>query len=356
MTSNDATDRVPSDRGDDLPRMTAARRTPGSGETWAIVLAAGEGSRLRALTTNASGVAVPKQFCSLREGPSLLHEALQRAENVAADERICAVVAAQHAHWWRQPLAALQPDNVIVQPQNRGTANGILLPLLHILERDPQARVVVLPSDHHVDDESVLGAALRRALGTIRERRAGIVLLGMAPEDADSELGYIMPCSDGADGLASVARFVEKPSAPEARALIARGALWNVFIIAAQALSLVSLFIRHDARVVRRLRTAMTRDARNSTTASFVADEYRRMPNIDFSHHIAQGHEAALEVLRVPSCGWSDLGTLERVDRTLRGAPTPTAQQHSIFQATGHLSLERQHTESQRALASAQAS
>jgi len=56
---------------------------PAGGGTWAVVLAAGEGSRLRALTTTSSGIAVPKQFCSLRGGASLLEEALQRAAAVA---------------------------------------------------------------------------------------------------------------------------------------------------------------------------------------------------------------------------------------------------------------------------------
>src|SRR5689334_15770955 len=99
--------------------------------TWGLVLAAGEGSRLRSLTTTTDGQAVPKQFCSLRGGPSLLHEALQRAEKIAPRERICTIVAQQHQHWWNEPLAMLDPLNVIAQPENRGTANGILLPLLH---------------------------------------------------------------------------------------------------------------------------------------------------------------------------------------------------------------------------------
>ena len=90
--------------------------------TWALVLAAGEGSRLRSLTTMRSGVAVPKQFCSLQGGPSLLQEALQRAEAVAPRARICTIVAEQHRRWWEGPLWSLPAQNVIVQPDNRGTA------------------------------------------------------------------------------------------------------------------------------------------------------------------------------------------------------------------------------------------
>src|SRR4030095_2964760 len=100
--------------------------------TWALVLAAGEGSRLRTLTTTHNGVAVPKQFCSLQGGPSLLQETLHRAEAIAPRKRVCTIVAAQHRRWFEGPLWSLPAQNVIVQPENRGTAIGLLLPILHI--------------------------------------------------------------------------------------------------------------------------------------------------------------------------------------------------------------------------------
>jgi mannose-1-phosphate guanylyltransferase len=101
------------------------------GNTWAIVLAAGDGSRLHSLTTTESGIAIPKQFCSLHGGQSLLREALQRAEAVASPANSCIVVAHHHKRWWDAELAGKPKSNVIVQPSNQGTANGILLPMLH---------------------------------------------------------------------------------------------------------------------------------------------------------------------------------------------------------------------------------
>src|SRR5271154_6676932 len=71
-----------------------------SGNTWSIVLAAGEGRRLQSLTMTKSGVAIPKQFCSLRGGDSLLREALNRAKEIIQPENICIVVARQHSQWW----------------------------------------------------------------------------------------------------------------------------------------------------------------------------------------------------------------------------------------------------------------
>jgi len=81
---------------------------------------------------------VPKQFCSLRGGASLLDEALARGEAVTSRSRVLAVVAGCHRRWWEGALRSLPPDNVIVQPENKGTAAGLLLPLLHIVTRDPE--------------------------------------------------------------------------------------------------------------------------------------------------------------------------------------------------------------------------
>jgi mannose-1-phosphate guanylyltransferase len=99
-----------------------------SSNSWAIVLAGGEGSRLQSLTTDDSGDPVPKQFCSLRGGQTLLAETLQRAASVVEPNHICVIVAAQHRRWWEPMLSEMTKSNIIVQPSNRGTGNGVLLP------------------------------------------------------------------------------------------------------------------------------------------------------------------------------------------------------------------------------------
>src|ERR1700692_3911661 len=84
--------------------------------SWAIVLAGGEGNRLQSLTTDDSGDTVPKQFCSLRGGQSLLAETLQRAASVVEPDHICVIVAAQHRRWWEPMLSEMTKSNIIVQP------------------------------------------------------------------------------------------------------------------------------------------------------------------------------------------------------------------------------------------------
>jgi len=108
---------------------------PSRSSIWGLVLAAGDGKRLESLTTACGGTAIPKQYCSLRPGPSLLQDALRRALALTTPQRTCVVVAAKHRRWWTPQLRLLPWDNVIVQPDNLGTGIGMLLPLAHILDR-----------------------------------------------------------------------------------------------------------------------------------------------------------------------------------------------------------------------------
>src|SRR5882672_10237347 len=132
--------------------------------TFAIVLAGGDGTRLSGLTTTRAGVRVPKQFCSLAGGPTLLRQTVERAAALVPRAQILAVVSEGHRQWWRDELADLPPENVLVQPANRGTAAGILVGALAIARRAPGARLLVLPSDHYVGDEATLRGAFRTAL------------------------------------------------------------------------------------------------------------------------------------------------------------------------------------------------
>lgn len=111
-----------------LQRGTEVARSRGSGrhgergkmeDPWCIVLAGGEGSRLRALTTDSGGRSVPKQFCSLDGGPTLLEHAIARGRSMTDPDR---VVASEHRDLWEPLLADVSSENVIAQPRNRGTA------------------------------------------------------------------------------------------------------------------------------------------------------------------------------------------------------------------------------------------
>jgi mannose-1-phosphate guanylyltransferase len=284
--------------------------------TWAVVLAAGEGTRLASLTRDASGNSVPKQFCSLNGGSALVHDALQRARHIAPPEQVCAIVAQQHSRYWRKALHALPARNVIVQPQNRGTANGVLLCVLAILERDPLARIVFLPADHFVLDESALARALRDLALHLNHNPDGLTLIGIEPDEPDPELGYIVPGRTLSDGSRAVARFVEKPPPRTAGDLFDAKALWNSFIFAATGSTLLGLLRTQLGVSVEDMAIALARDAQ-SNQPSALTELYERLPVVDFSRAVVQQAPQTLRVITAPACGWTDLGTPRRVADTL---------------------------------------
>lgn len=283
--------------------------------TWAVVLAAGSGSRLGNLTVAADGAAVPKQYCSLAGGRTLLEDTFARARAIVDDDHLVTVVAAEHRRWW-QPLTTMLPrDNVIAQPRNRGTAVGIMLAALHLAERDPDATLALLPSDHFFRDEEIVAECLRGALVHVAREPEACVLIGIVPDEADSELGYIVPGARIAHDIHGVDRFVEKPDRARACELIAAGSVWNSFIIVAQAGALIRLCARRYAEVLDRLRLALRRDGWPAGNGDTLQGVYDNLPEIDFSRQVMTGNEDSLRLLPAASCGWTDLGTPDRVGR-----------------------------------------
>jgi mannose-1-phosphate guanylyltransferase len=328
-----------------------------SSDAWAIVLAGGEGSRLHGLTTDASGVAVPKQYCSLTGGQSLLIDTVQRAASVVEPNHICVVVAAQHRRWWEPMCSKMPKSNIIVQPRNCGTGNGVLLPLLHILARDHGARIVLLPSDHYVGDEPALASSLRQAVGALEDHPDELLLLGMHPDDADPDLGYIIPGHNIGPNIYRIERFVEKPSRAAARQLLDQGALWNALIVATRARALLDLFMTSQPDVVAKMHFAVAEDLRSSTNALAATIVYRDLPNIDLSSQILQGTETKLRVIKASRCGWSDLGTPRRLGETLRNFPhADEASRDSINSVFAPMNLSAQHARLRSTIRSASGS
>ena len=99
---------------------------------WALVLAGGDGTRLAPLTRRIAGAPIPKQYCRIVGERSLLEETLARLSGLVPRSRTCVVVNRGHLPLARPQTASLPPRNVIVQPRNRDTGPGLLLPILEL--------------------------------------------------------------------------------------------------------------------------------------------------------------------------------------------------------------------------------
>lgn len=141
-----------------LQKQSLARIEPTEttrGQLWAIVPAGGEGVRLRGLTRRLYGEDRPKQYATLFGSRSLLRQTLDRVALAIPLERTVVVTLRSHAQYIAPELAGSPNPRVLVQPENRGTAAGVLFPAHWIQWRDLEATVAVFPSDHFIVKETV---------------------------------------------------------------------------------------------------------------------------------------------------------------------------------------------------------
>lgn len=291
------------------------------GALWAVVLAGGEGVRLRSVTRRLYGEDRPKQYAALVGARSLVRQTLDRVGLLVPPERTVVVTLARHARYVEAELRGGARPHVLAQPYDRGTAAGVLLPAHWINGRDPAATVVVFPSDHFVLEELAFMCHVADAARAARRRPEDIILLGVQATEPESEYGWIEPgetVGRTARGpLRRVRSFQEKPSREEADRLFRSGCLWNMFVIAAKVSALIEAGASRVPRLHEHLaRLSLSFDSRHEAWA--IEQAYTLAPAANFSRSILAAGVRSLAVSSVPDLTWCDLGTPLRVARTLR--------------------------------------
>jgi mannose-1-phosphate guanylyltransferase len=241
---------------------------------------------------------------------TLLKMTLSRARSIVPREQIAVVIDGAQKPYWGESLAMISAANVIAQPRHRGSATEVLLAILSILEHDPLARIIAMPSHHYVGNESVLAESLLDAATPTAQTRNNLALIGIKPEAADNQSDYFVPGRWFEDGTRSLLRIVKPSGKILARDLVARGALWNSSIVAARALVLVGILRMCVPDLVDQMETALAQglDVRQRALTQL----YARLPPVDLSDVLAQGAEGQCRVITSRSCGWSNLAPRQR--------------------------------------------
>jgi mannose-1-phosphate guanylyltransferase len=296
--------------------VTLAGPLPADPTPAAIILAGGEGSRLRTLTRRLSGDDRPKQFCRLLGDETLLEQTRRRLGRLVPADRVVFSVTRSHQPYWSHALGDVAPEALVVQPEGRGTAPAILYALLRVQAQAGPGPAIILPSDHHVADDD---AFMARVDGAVEACLAGsdlVVLIGIAPDRPEASYGWIEPgdlvLGPWPHPLYRVRRFWEKPEAAVARALERRGCLWNAFVIVARPAALLRLMAGAAPRLVQAFEPVRARlGTRWEERAA--RDVYRALPPADFSRDVLERRPGTLTVLPVSGVGWTDLGEPARV-------------------------------------------
>jgi mannose-1-phosphate guanylyltransferase len=297
-------------------------------QPWAILLAGGEGKRLASFTQTITGDSTRKQFCPLVGDQSMFEQTRSWVSSPISDDRIISVLTIVHERFYRPIIGETPSANLVIQPENRGTAPAILHAVLRIAHLDSSAQVALFPCDNFVDDDREFMRHVELALdvtATRPELPELTVLLGIAADRPETSYGWIESGEILVNGpVFSVRQFWEKPGSNLAAEFLRRGCLWNGSVIVARASTLLGLFIVAMPDLYLSFRNIQT------TFCTRFEDEasrrlYDDLSPSSFSDDVLVRHGLNLGVLPITGVRWKDLGEPRRVLETLRELGTRTA-------------------------------
>lgn len=270
-----------------------------------VILCGGSGTRL----WPSSRKAYPKQFVPLL-GPESLYQATLRR---FADPRFTAplVVTGDAFRFLATEQAAaagLSDARIVIEPDGRDTAAAVLSAALILADEDPDALMLVAPSDHVIGDT----AAFLDAVDTAAEvgRQGALVTFGVAPDRPETGYGYLeLPAPlDGTGAAVRLASFREKPDLATAESFVSDGRhLWNAGLFLFRAGDVLKAFETHTPDLIPPCRAAIANGWQDLGFFRLGVEDYRNVRAISFDYAVM---EKAQDVMAVPlSCGWTDLGS-----------------------------------------------
>ena len=288
----------------------------------AVILAGGDGSRLRSLTRVITGDERPKQFCPLLDGETLLDVTRRRVARGVSAENTYFSLNARHERYFRSILADTPQSRLSIQPENKGTTPAILYSLLQVAREHPDATIALFPSDHYFSNDHAFMTNVEKAFAAAEINPASLVLLGIEPDSAETSYGWIEPHESLFGPLSGsvtrVRRFWEKPTPKTAHELMMRGCLWNSFVMVGKVSTILSM-IRRSLPDLFRLFAAALKSKSAAQEKTAMRSVYVWINESNFSTEVLEKCPEELYVMRVGDIAWSDLGEPQRVLGTLNG-------------------------------------
>lgn len=295
-----------------------------------IVLAGGEGARLCPLINRWLGRRIPKQYCTFFGKQTLLEHTLRRARQIASDKNIITIIGAGHREFMCQAHQKEFPGLLIEQPSAKDTGPGVFLPLCYLRARNPQATVIILPSDHFIYPEEGFLEQIVAACRIVDAYPDRLLLLSAEAQYPEPDYGWIQPGSPlpfEEREVREVVCFREKPSRELAELFLQAGFLWNTLITVVKVEALWRLGLKLVPETMRKyelLCELLIRIRRGINPAQnerkFISRIYETLEPFNFSDTIlARACDRCL-VLPLTTVAWSDMGRPQRVIETLTAA------------------------------------
>ena len=279
---------------------------PALENTYALILAGGSGARFWPLSRNSR----PKQLLDLFGDGTLLEQTIRRLDGLVPSENILILTNAQQVDSVRAIATMLPAENIFAEPAKRDTAPAVALGIGLIAARNPDATMMVLPSDQLIQDTAAYHAVMRDALATA-EKSNGLVTIGIRPTWACPSYGYIERGEHAViEGLecenppVEVKRFREKPNAELAEQFLAQGQFsWNAGMFVWSLPTVIEQLASHAPELA-----AFVSELRHSSDiGATVAAQFPQLTPISIDYALM---EAADRVLNIEATfDWDDVGS-----------------------------------------------
>ncbi len=278
------------------------------------ILCGGSGTRLWPLSRKS----YPKQFVAVTGEETLFQATARRLSGICGTEPLAPPLILTHADFRfiaSQQLgeAGIEAGTILLEPESHNTAPAVLVAALQLQACDPEAVLLVAPSDHRIPDAAAFRAAVARGLPALAKGR--IVTFGIRPVRAETGYGWLELNAEAegtGDGPAPLARFVEKPAPEEAAAMLRSNRfLWNAGIFLFRAADMIAAFEAHAPALIAPVRAALAGATLDLDFLRLAAAPWKATAAISLDYAVM---EPARNLSVVPYAGsWSDLGTWDAV-------------------------------------------
>ncbi len=255
----------------------------------------------------------PKQFLTVGgEGKTLIRLTYERCLKIVPQENIIVVTSDKYRDLVSEQIPEIEERNLLLEPYRRNTAPCIAYATYTLMKRNPEARVVVTPSDYIIDDEDVLAETIRNAFRHIEENDV-LMTLGIIPTRPETNYGYVQTCG-GRDAYKNneplkIKTFTEKPDREMAKLFISTGEfLWNAGMFVWRARTIKEEMEKHVPEVTSQFAGWETAIG-SPIEREFIQRAYTDCPNISLAYSVMERTDRAW--IYPAHFGWKDIGTWE---------------------------------------------
>ncbi len=276
---------------------------------YCVIMAGGAGNRFWPISKTPR----PKQFLNIRDtGKTLIRLTYERCLKIVPKDNILVVTSDKYHDLVTEQIPEIDEKNILLEPYRRNTAPCIAYATYTLMKRNPEARVVVTPSDYIIDDEDALVETIENAFRHIEESDV-LMTLGIIPTRPETNYGYVQTCG-GRDAYKNneplkIKTFTEKPSRELAQVFISTGEfLWNAGMFVWKAETIKAEMEKHVPEVTGQfigwemaIGTPLERE--------FIHRAYTDCPNISLAYSVMERTDRAW--IYPAHFGWKDIGTWE---------------------------------------------